>query len=113
MRLKDSVTTIKGVGSKRAQLLEKLNIRTVEDMLYCFPHRYEDRRKAVTIMEAPFNQDVLLEVKVVRKQIVGGRKKLLKVLVEDNAGNLELLFLMPGFLQTILRPVKNLHFLVV
>ena len=100
MNLKDSVTVIKGVGAKRAELLEKLNLRTVEDLLLCFPRRYEDRRKAVTIMEAPFNQDVLLEVKVVRKQIVGGRMKLLKVLVEDNTGNLELLFLMPSF-QTI------------
>lgn len=108
MRLKDSVTTIKGVGSKRAQLLEKLNIRTVEDMLYCFPHRYEDRRKAVTIMEAPFNQDVLLEVKVVRKQIVGGRKKLLKVLVEDNAGNLELLFFNARFLANYFTPGEEL-----
>lgn len=108
MRLKDSVTTIKGVGSKRAQLLEKLNIRTVEDMLYCFPHRYEDRRKAVTIMEAPFNQDVLLEVKVVRKQIVGGRKKLLKVLVEDNTGNLELLFFNARFLANYFTPGEEL-----
>ena len=108
MNLKDSVTTIKGVGIKRAQLLEKLNIRTVEDMLYCFPHRYEDRRKAVTIMEAPFNQDVLLEVKVVKKQIVGGRMKLLKVLVEDNTGNLELLFFNARFLAGYFSPGEAL-----
>ncbi|MBR6585404.1 MAG: ATP-dependent DNA helicase RecG, partial [Firmicutes bacterium] len=108
MNLKDSVTAIKGVGAKRAELLEKLNIRTVEDLLMCFPRRYEDRRKAVTIMEAPFNQDVLLEVKVVRKQIVGGRMKLLKVLVEDNTGNLEMLFFNVKFLANLFRPGDEL-----
>ena len=108
MNLKDSVTAIKGVGAKRAELLEKLNIRTVEDLLMCFPRRYEDRRKAVTIMEAPFNQDVLLEVKVVHKQIVGGRMKLLKVLVEDNTGNLEMLFFNAKFLANLFRPGDEL-----
>lgn len=108
MNLKDSVTVIRGVGAKRAELLEKLNIRTVEDLLMCFPRRYEDRRKAVTIMEAPFNQDVLLEVKVVRKQIVGGRMKLLKVLVEDNTGNLEMLFFNARFLANMFHPGDEL-----
>ena len=108
MNLKDSVTVIRGVGAKRAQLLEKLNIRTIEDMLMCFPRRYEDRRKAVTIIEAPFNQDVLLEVKVVRKQIVGGRMKLLKVLVEDNTGNVELLFFNAHFLANMFHPGDEL-----
>ena len=108
MNLKDSVTVIKGVGAKRAELLEKLNIKTVEDLLMCFPRRYEDRRKAVTIMDAPFNHDVLLEVRVVRKQIVGGRMKLLKVLVEDNTGNLEMLFFNARFLANLFRPGDEL-----
>lgn len=108
MNLKDSVTVIRGVGAKRAELLEKLNIRTVEDLLMCFPRRYEDRRKAVTIMEAPFNQDVLLEVRVVRKQIVGGRMKLLKVLAEDNTGNLEMLFFNARFLANMFHPGDEL-----
>ncbi len=106
MNLKDSVKEIKGVGDKRSQLLEKLNIRTIEDLLLFFPRRYEDRRMPVTIMEAPFNQDVLLEVRVVRKQMGGGygKKKLLKVLVEDNTGNVELLFFNGKFLSSYFEP---------
>lgn len=34
---------MKGIGEKKAARLEKLNIRTVEDLLYHFPARYEDR----------------------------------------------------------------------
>ena len=33
MELLDSVKEIKGIGSKKAEYLEKLGIRTVEDML--------------------------------------------------------------------------------
>ena len=58
------------------------------------------------------HQDVLLEVKVVRKQIVGGRMKLLKVLVEDNTGNLEMLFFKARFLANMFHPgdfSRNLH----
>ena len=35
---------LKGVGPARAKLFEKLGVRTVEDLLYLFPLRYEDRR---------------------------------------------------------------------
>ena len=95
LKLSDSVTVVKGVGKKRAELLGKMNIHTVEDLLYLFPRKYEDRRYPVTIMEAPFNQDVLLEVKVVTKQMSGNPysiKRLLRVLTEDNTGSVELLF---------------------
>ena len=59
MELKDSISKVKGIGPKKTELLGKLKITTVEDLLYFFPRRYEDRTKVWTIMEAPFDQDVL------------------------------------------------------
>ena len=47
MREKDSsvsVRFVKGVGAVRERLLNRLNIRTVQDLLLYFPRRYEDRR---------------------------------------------------------------------
>lgn len=95
MDLYSSVAEIKGVGEKRRELLSKLNILTVKDLLYFFPRKYEDRRTVTSIIEAPFNQDVLLEVRVVKKVASGNpysKKRVLRVLVEDNTGNIELLF---------------------
>lgn len=40
--LQDSVTVLKGVGGKKAELLAKVGISTIEDLLYHFPFRYED-----------------------------------------------------------------------
>jgi len=40
--LSDSVRVLKGVGAKKAALLEKVGISTIDDLLYHFPFRYED-----------------------------------------------------------------------
>jgi ATP-dependent DNA helicase RecG len=42
--LKGPVEQLKGVGEAKAEELSKLNINTVEDLLFYFPYRYEDRR---------------------------------------------------------------------
>ena len=111
LSLGDSITSVRGVGKKRAELLGKMNIRTVEDLLYFFPRKYEDRRQAVNIIEAPFNQDVLIEVHVVAKQISGNpysKKRVLRVLTEDNTGSLELLFFNGKYLADYFKPGQAL-----
>ncbi len=48
--LKDiSVQYIKGVGPAKKKLFEKLGIESVEDLLYFFPRRYEDRTNLVPL----------------------------------------------------------------
>lgn len=111
MDLYSSVAEIKGVGEKRRELLSKLNILTVKDLLYFFPRKYEDRRNVTSIIEAPFNQDVLLEVRVVKKIVSGNpysKKRLLRVLVEDNTGNIELLFFNAKYLTNYFNSGDNL-----
>ena len=36
---------MKGVGPKRAEELEKFGLKSVEDLLYHLPFRYDDRRQ--------------------------------------------------------------------
>src|SRR5256885_9924528 len=43
------VTSLRGVGPERAKQLERLDIRTVEDLLLHRPRRYEDRRHLESI----------------------------------------------------------------
>lgn len=42
--LSSPVYHIKGVGPSRAQALERLGLKTLEDVVFFFPRRYEDRR---------------------------------------------------------------------
>ncbi len=46
-----SIQFLKGVGPARAKLFENLGVRTVEDLLYLFPRRYEDRSKLTPISQ--------------------------------------------------------------
>lgn len=46
------VRYVKGVGPQRAELLKRLEVETVEDLLYYFPRRYEDRSKFNPISKA-------------------------------------------------------------
>jgi len=49
--LTSSIQYVKGVGEKRAVLLNKLGIHNVEDMLHYFPRDYEDRRHIYNISQ--------------------------------------------------------------
>ncbi|WP_283673840.1 ATP-dependent DNA helicase RecG [Butyricicoccus sp. Marseille-Q5471] len=49
--LDDSVQFAKGIGPKKAKLLEKLHIRTLRDALETYPRDYEDRTKITLIAD--------------------------------------------------------------
>ncbi|MBF0594414.1 MAG: ATP-dependent DNA helicase RecG [Candidatus Omnitrophica bacterium] len=46
-----SIQFLKGVGPSRKKLFANLGVNTIEDLLYLFPRRYEDRRKITPIGE--------------------------------------------------------------
>ena len=95
MELKDSISKVKGVGPKKMELLRKLKIETVEDLLYFFPRRYEDRTRLYTIMEAPFDKEVLISGRVVSRKMPGSpylKKAPMRVQIEDSTGTVELVF---------------------
>jgi ATP-dependent DNA helicase RecG len=52
VKLDDAIQFVKGVGPKRAEMLARSGIATVEDLLYHLPFRYEDRRVIVAVREA-------------------------------------------------------------
>ena len=49
--LRLSVRHLRGVGERRAEALARLGVRSVEDLLFLFPRRYEDRRRLTSLDE--------------------------------------------------------------
>jgi ATP-dependent DNA helicase RecG len=64
MRPETPVSELTRVGKVLASRLKRLNIRTVEDLLFHFPHRYEDYRKVVPIDQIVIGQPVTVRGKI-------------------------------------------------
>ncbi len=95
MELRDKVTELKGIGPKKSSALEKLNIRTLEDLMFFFPRDYEDRRNKVKIADLAVDKPAVIKGKVdliVSDRYKYGRKQLLRLLVSDDTGALEVVF---------------------
>ena len=90
---KTDVRYIKGVGPGNASLLEKLGIRTVEDMFSYLPFRMEDRMNPVSARElaALLPSDESFFVVGTVKKISGGksprrRSRIVEITLKDRAG---------------------------
>ncbi len=81
---------IKGIGPKLAALLEKKEIRTVEDALYLLPLRYEDRRQLFPVSSLRPGQSAVFSGTVLSAE--AGRTKsgrsVFEVLVQDDSGTI-------------------------
>jgi ATP-dependent DNA helicase RecG len=83
------VQYIKGIGPKRAILFQKLGIETLEDLLYFFPFRYEDRSqlKKIAYLQSGEEQTILAEVKAVALvETARRRMKIVDLAVSDETG---------------------------
>lgn len=103
MELKDKVTELKGVGPKKAEALEKLGIKTLEDMICFFPRDYEDRRNVVKIAQLKADVAAVIRGKVdliVSDRYKYGRKQLLRLLISDDTGALEIVFFNAKYLMS-------------
>jgi len=64
-RLGAPVASLRGVGPKRGAELERFGLRTIEDVLYHLPFRYEDRRRIVSIGALRVGEEASVEAAVV------------------------------------------------
>ena len=81
------INVTKGIGPKMALLLEKKGLKTVEDLLYFIPRRYEDRRVIKKILSVIIGKKETIIGEVICSQIKSyGRKKIFEVTITDNQG---------------------------
>ncbi|HID82284.1 MAG TPA: ATP-dependent DNA helicase RecG [Chromatiales bacterium] len=90
--LSSPVTSLKGVGSKVAEKLARINIRTVQDVLFHLPLRYQDRTRILPAGSLQSGMEAVIEVQVDHAEIAFGRRRMLLVHVSDGTGALLLRF---------------------
>lgn len=87
------VRSIKGVGQKIAALFDKKGLKTIEDLFYLLPNRYEDKRTIKKINETKEGENALIVAKVVTSRPVyypRARKRAFEASVQDGTGLLTL-----------------------
>ena len=84
----------KYITAKQLSSLKSLGINTVYDLVYYFPRAYDDRTNIKKIGELKFNEYVVLKANVmsVVNLTVRSGKKIVKAMVSDGTGIMEILW---------------------
>ncbi|MES9960190.1 MAG: ATP-dependent DNA helicase RecG [Sedimenticola sp.] len=86
------VTTLKGVGPRNAEKLEKIGVQTVQDILFHLPFRYQDRTRITPMGSLRHGDQVVVEGEIEASDIRFGKRRSLLVRLADGTGAITLRF---------------------
>jgi ATP-dependent DNA helicase RecG len=105
--LASALQYLKGVGPRRAADLQRAGLTTIEDLLYRFPIRYEDRGRFQTIASLKPGESSSIAGEVVSCGIRATRRpgfRIVELLVRDKTGSLRAIWFNQPFLADIFHP---------
>lgn len=86
MLAEQKLTSLKGVGEKLVEKLEKLGLFNVQDLLFHLPLRYQDKTKLTSIGNVLIGQEALVEGEIISQHMTQSRKPSLIVKMIDEEG---------------------------
>jgi len=104
--LKASIDTIRGIGPKQSELLGKLGINTIEDLLFFLPRRYDDYTRLLPIsrLQPRTISTVIATVRRAEVRVMKGARKDLVVEFTDGSGTLTITFFGQHYLTRTFQP---------
>ena len=92
MKISDSVIKVKGIGQKSAKLYEKLDIRTVGDLLCHFPRGYERYDMPVLVSQTEDGTVRTVEgiLTAAAKPVAAGSRRMIVARIRDISGEMDL-----------------------
>jgi len=87
-----SLLDLKGIGEKSLIKLNKIGIKSVEDLLFHLPIRYQDKTKITKISSLVEGKKHLIEGVVEKANIIFYKKRMFVVRVSDDTGFIQLRF---------------------
>ena len=102
LRYNDSIQTIKGIGAVKAKYFRALGINNIEDILTYYPKRYEDRTviKPISQLTIENLETIIGTITNVQETMPRRGLSILKVLVKDSSGVIELDWFNQKFLKS-------------
>jgi ATP-dependent DNA helicase RecG len=86
------VTSLRGVGPALGATLARIGLRTVQDVLFHLPLRYEDRTRVVPIGSLRPGDRAVVEGEIQLAEVVFRRRRALLCRIADGSGSLTLRF---------------------
>ena len=110
--LNKDVKYVKGVGPNRIQLLNKLKIYTLKDLITYYPRDYEDRSKPQNICDCEDGTEVLIEAMPISKitEYRKGKMIISRLIVRDQTGTCYITWYNQGYLKNRFIPMKFYRF---
>lgn len=108
-----NIQYIKGVGPSRAEVLHKLGIYTLEDIVTYYPREYEDRSNLKKICELSFGEQVAFKATVVSRiseTRIRNNMTIYKLLVRDDTGSILLTWFNQTYLKSTFKPGQEYVF---
>ncbi len=108
--LDSPVTALKRVNDKLAAQLAKLEIATIRDLLYHFPHRHSDYSRKVKIAELWPGQELTVEGRIteVSGTPLGRQRRMAaEATLTDETGSVKVTWFGQGYLARTLKPGVN------
>jgi ATP-dependent DNA helicase RecG len=102
---------LKGVGPRKAADLKKAGLNTVEDLLFRFPRRYEDRSKMQKIISLRPGMTAAISGTVLNAGLAHTRRpgfKLFSALVQDESGQVQAVWPNQAFLKDVIRSQQRI-----
>jgi ATP-dependent DNA helicase RecG len=102
---------LKGVGPRKAADLKKAGLHTVEDLLFRFPRRYEDRSRLQTIISLRPGMTAAISGEVLNAGLAQTRRpgfRLFQAIVQDPSGQIQVVWPNQAFLKDVIRPHQRL-----
>ena len=83
---------LKGVGPKTAKRLEDIGVKSIQDVLFRLPYRYQDRTRILPIADVRPGDQAVIEGVVISVKVIFSRKRQLQVVIEDKTAPILLTF---------------------
>jgi ATP-dependent DNA helicase RecG len=92
LSLSFSVTKLKGAGPKIAEKLASLGIKSIQDLLFHLPYKYQDRTRITPVASLRLGMAVVVEAEIKASNVTFGKRRSLLVKIQDGSGLLTLRF---------------------
>jgi len=105
--LTTAVGCLKGIGPKRKKDLERAGIRTIEDLLFHLPFRYEDRRTVRAISSLRAGERALFGGEVVSAEVQKTHRRrfsIFRAVIEDESGRMLAMWFNQPYLADTIKP---------